>query len=342
MSTTSAVIVNYRTASLTIGCLRSLATAVVGHALCRVVVVDNGSADGSAERIAEAIRTEGWHAWAELLPLADNRGFAAGNNAALRLLLEDPAPPDYVWLLNPDTVVQPGALQPLVEFLETHPDVGMVGSRLENPDGTSQRSAFRFHSIASELERGIRLGLVSRLLRRYVLAPPVQDQTHRADWVSGASMLVRRSVFDSIGLFDEGYFLYFEETDFCLEARRAGWSCWYVPQSRVVHLVGQSTGIQVDAPKRRRVPVYWFQSRHRYLTKNHGSLRRLVSDFAWLFGFLCWRVRRRLQRKPDNDPPGLLWDFIRFGLLHRDGRADRQKKQHASLSTPLTRIHGHG
>ena len=87
------------------------------------------------------MRTEGWSSWVEVLPLAENRGFAAGNNAALQRLLNGPSVPQFIWLLNPDTVVRQGSLQPLVEFLETHPQVGIVGSRLEDPDGTPQRSA---------------------------------------------------------------------------------------------------------------------------------------------------------------------------------------------------------
>jgi GT2 family glycosyltransferase len=308
------VIVNYRTAGLVIECLRSLTDEVVALGDCRTVVVDNGSGDGSAERIGTAIASEGW-GWAELLPLAHNPGFAGGNNAALRPILTDPQPPDYVLLLNPDTVVRPGAVRALVDFLEANPHVGIAGSRLEDPDGTPQRSAFRFPSAAGELEDGLRLGLASRLLRSRVVAPPARDEAHPTDWVAGASMLVRREVFDAIGLMDERYFLYFEEVDFCLQARRAGWPCWYVPQSRVVHLVGQASGVtDVKRPAKRR-PRYWFESRSRYFRRNHGGFYKVLSDLAWVCGYALWRARRRLQRKPDADPPGLLWDFIRFNFL---------------------------
>jgi GT2 family glycosyltransferase len=319
MSAIGIVIVNYRTADLAVNCLRSLAPEVARHGDCRVVVVDNGSGDGSAQRIRAAVLAEGWREWAELLPLGHNGGFAAGNNAALRLLLEGPQAPDYVWLLNPDTVVRPGSLGALVGFLEAHPAVGIAGSRLEDPDGTPQRSAFRFPGIASEAERGMRLGLLSKLLRRYVVAPAVQDRAHPADWVSGASLMVRRALFASAGLLDEGYFLYYEETDFCLRARRTGWPCWYVPESRVVHLVGQSSGIKDGIRTVRRIPPYWLRSRQRYFAKSHGPLYRLAADVAWAVGFACWRLRRLLQRKPDQDPPRLLWDFLRFSLLGHTG-----------------------
>jgi GT2 family glycosyltransferase len=309
------VIVNYRTPALVTDCLRSLAGEMPAGADWRVVVVENASGDGSAEVIGGAIRREGWDAWAELLLAERNLGFAGGNNVALRPILAAPQPPDYVLLLNPDTVVRSGAVAALIDFLEAHPQAGIAGSRLEDPDGTPQRSAFRFPTVWSELESGVRLGLVSRLLRRWVVAPPVRDDAHPTDWMAGASMLVRRAVFDAIGLMDEGYFLYFEETDFCLRARRAGWPGWYVPASHVVHLVGQSSGVTDTKRPAKRVPRYWFESRRRYFRKNHGRLYTLLADVAWTLGFSLWRVRRWLQRKPDHDPPRLLWDFIRFNFL---------------------------
>jgi GT2 family glycosyltransferase len=308
-------IVNYRTAELVIDCLRSLADEMRPADPWRVVVVDNDSADGSAERIQKAIQAGDWSGWAEVLPLKENAGFAGGNNAVVRQAFDSRRPPDYVLLLNPDTVVRPGAVRLLVDFVEQHPGVGIAGSRLEDPDGTPQQSAFRFPTVWSEFEGEVRLGPVSRLLHRYSVAPPVCDRTHRTDWVAGASMIVRWAVFEAIGLMDEAYFLYFEEVDFCLRARRAGWPCWYVPASRVIHLVGQSSRVTDTKRPPQRRPAYWFASRRRYFRKHHGPVYGLLADLAWALGFSLWRLRVRLQHKPDNDPPGFLWDFIRFNFL---------------------------
>ncbi|MGE5756908.1 MAG: glycosyltransferase family 2 protein [Planctomycetaceae bacterium] len=309
------VIVNYRTAGLTIDCLRSLQAEVGALPEARVVVVDSASGDDSVGRLATAISQHGWEGWARVQPLAHNGGFAAGNNAAIRPALRGTAPPRFVLLLNPDTIVRPGALGALVEFMESRPEVGIAGPRLEEADGTPQRSAFRFHSIWSELEGGLRLGLATRLLARWVAAPPVPEGPGPADWVSGACLLVRREVFEAIGLLDEGYFMYYEEVDFCRRARRAGWPCWYVPQARVVHLVGQSTGIG----RRTRRPAYWFRSRRRYFLVHHGPVSTLLADLAWSLGFATFRVRQVVQRKPDHDPPRLLRDFLRHNFL-RAGR----------------------
>jgi GT2 family glycosyltransferase len=308
------IIVNYRTPALTVDCLRSLEAEVRTIGACRVVVVDNASPDDSAAVIAQAIADNNWGGWAEFRPLEKNLGFAAGNNAVLQREL-DSNPPDFFWLLNPDTVVRPGSLRPLLDYLQSHPHVGIVGSRLEDPDGTPQRSAFRFLTPASEFEQSTRFGITTWLLRPWQMAPPVRETPHPTDWVAGASMLVRREVFETAGLMDDRYFLYFEEVDFCLAARRAGWRCWYVPESRVVHLVGQSSGVTDTRAAPKPLPPYWFDSRRRYFRKNYGKLYSFSADLAWAIGWSLWRLRRRLQRKPDNDPPGLLVDFVRYNFL---------------------------
>lgn len=311
------VIVNYRTPSLTIDSLRSLVSEVQALPGTRVVVTDNNSGDGSVEKIGAAIETEGWGEWVSLMPLELNGGFAYGNNAAIRPALQSTNPPPYILLLNPDTIVRPRALQVLVDFMNKHPDVGIAGSRLEDPDGTSQRSAFRFHTAFSELDFGLRLGIVSKLLSQWVVAPPVSDETYQTDWVAGASMIIRREVFEAAGLMDEDYFMYYEEMDFCLQAKKAGWSCWYVPESRVVHLVGQSSGVTDTKRPPKRLPQYLFDSRRRYFIKNYGWLYAALADHAWASGFALWRLRRVIQRKPDNDPPKVFGDFLRNSVLFR-------------------------
>ena len=157
-----------------------------------------------------------WQSWVELLPQDRNGGFAFGNNAAIRPLMASPHPPDFCWLLNSDTLVLPGALSTLLQALEADQKVGIVGSRLENRDGTSQVSAFRFPSITSEFLSTMRLGVLDKMFASFVVAPLVQNQAHFTDWLSGASFLVRRNVFEQVGLLDEGFFLYFEEVEFCL------------------------------------------------------------------------------------------------------------------------------
>jgi GT2 family glycosyltransferase len=311
------VIVNYRSASLCIDCLRSLAPEVAANVGTRVVVTDNPSGDNSVEEIGRAIVLNGWSSWCEFRALPHNGGFAYGNNEAIRPALESKDPPEYVLLLNPDTVVRPGAIGALLDFMDANPKAGIAGSRLEHHDGTPQVSAFRFHTVLSELEAGLRLGFVSKLLKKRIVAPPVPEtmEPTQTDWVAGASMIIRREVFVDAGLLDEAYFMYFEEVDFCLRARRAGWTCWYVPASRVVHLVGQSSGVTDVKQANKRRPKYWFESRRRFFVKNHGKLKTAMADMLWMSAFATYRIRRFLQRKPDTDPQKLLGDFARNSLL---------------------------
>jgi hypothetical protein len=309
------VIVNTREADLTIGCLRTLDAEMPLVPGLRVSVADNNSQDGSEDRIKATMAELSWGERGTVVQVGRNAGFAVGNNAAIRAAMNSPLPPDYVFLLNPDTLVQPRAIAALVEFMESHPKVGLSGSRMLYPDGRVQLSSFRFHSVLGELESGMRLGIVSRLLRRWTVVVPLPDQPVQVDWVGGAAMMVRRKVLEDIGLLDEHYFVYYEETDFCLRASRAGWSSWYVPQSRIVHLEGQNTGVsdRKKAPKRR--PRYWFESRRYYFMRNHGWATAVLADIAWAFGFATFRVRQLIQRKPDQDPPHFLWDFVRFNFL---------------------------
>jgi len=321
-------IVNYRTPRLVVECLQELEPEMRSRSKAKVVVVDNDSGDGSVELIQGAIAQFGWQSWAEVLPSAHNGGYAYGNNLAIRPALASDTPPDYIWLLNSDAQARPGAVQALIDFLDTHPQAGIVGSCLLNPDESDWAMAFRFPTVLSELERGFRLGFMSKLLANWAVPRSMGKEPESVDWLPGASMMIRRQVFESIGLMDEDYFLYYEETDFCLQSKRAGWECWYVPESKVMHIAGQSTGVtsrQEVAPK--RLPQYVFDSRRRYFVKNHGFLYALLTDLAWAVGFASWRLRRVLQRKPDTDPPHLLWDSIRNSVFLKGFQSNPQAEQ---------------
>jgi hypothetical protein len=308
------VIVNFRAGPFVVECLQSLAAEVRTFGGCRVVVTDNASDDGSVELLAREIERRGFADFATLMPLPKNGGFAWGNNAAIAKALAGSDPPDYVFLLNPDTWIRPGAVRTLVEYLDAHPDVAMAGSRLEDADGTPQHSRFRFPCIRSELDDGLRLGFVHRLFGDHVTCPDISDTPHPIDWLSGAAMLVRRTVFERVGLLDEGFFLYFEELDFCRRAHDMGFRCHYVPQSRIVHVVGQSTGVTVRGQRPARRPRYWYESRQRYFRKHHSRVYRLFCDLAFAGGLFVWKVRSVLQRKANQDPPHLLRDFVRHNF----------------------------
>ena len=138
-------------------------------------------------------------AWATLVRSPVNGGFAAGNNFGIDAALADGPPPDYVLMLNPDTIVRERALAVLWEFMEAHPEVGISGSRLEDEDGTQHHSRYRFPSIFSEFEARLGLGVVSRALKKYAVAIPLEPVTQQVDWLAGASMMTRWAVYEDIG-----------------------------------------------------------------------------------------------------------------------------------------------
>ena len=309
------VMVNYRTASLAIDCLRSLAPQVAGLPHFHTVIVDNASGDGSARTLAETIARDGWHEWASVLPLDRNGGFSSGINAAIAQALVAAPRVEYLVFLNPDTVLHRDAVRALVDFMERHPRAGIAGSRLENTQGSPECSAHRAPSPIGELVSAARLGLLNRALRRYVVTLSMPDAAQECDWVSGASFIVRRQVLHDIGGFDEGYFLYFEEVDFCLRARKAGWQVWFVPESRVTHLEGASTGIR---DRQHRRPKYWYDSRRRYFLTYFGVPGLIAADLLWVVGRASLVVRRALKLGsggPDREPKwfgiDLLWNDLR-------------------------------
>jgi N-acetylglucosaminyl-diphospho-decaprenol L-rhamnosyltransferase len=308
------VIVSYRVTDLTIDCLRSLSSEVGRCPGVRVAVCENGSGGDAEERLRRAIAENGWGSWVDLTAIYPNRGFTGGNNAVIRPALQSDDPPEYILLLNADTIVNEHALDTLVAFMDDHPKAGIAGSMLVAPDGTVEYSPFPFLGITTELHRGLQLGIVSKLLPPWGRVIPKHNGPVRVGWVSGASLMVRRAVFEQIGLLDEGLYTYFDDPDICLRAARAGWETWFVPASRVIHLAGASTGVTGNRPPTRR-PAYWYQARRRFFLKNYGACYTALADAAFILGFATWRVRRRLQRKPDTDPPYMLIDSIRHSVF---------------------------
>jgi len=209
------VIVNYRTGELVVNCLESLKT--ICNQSVKVIVVDNFSGDNSVDLIGKWISN---NKNAYLICSEDNSGFSSGNNLAIESVKKMGCIADFIWLLNPDTVVRENALQHLLTFMQHNPKVGITGSRLEDIDGRAQCSAFRFHSVLSELDNGLKLGIISRLLQRWQVALPISDVPVNVDWVAGASMLIRKQVFEDIGLFDDNYFYILKKQIFVYKLKR--------------------------------------------------------------------------------------------------------------------------
>lgn len=310
------IIVNYRTPDLTFRAVQAAYPEIarIGGG-SRIVVVDNGSGDGSPEILTRRIAEAGLDDRATVVPTGHNGGFAYGNNYAIRPALASSDPPEFFYLLNSDAFPDEGAVQRLLEYLERHRETGIAGSYIYGVDGEPHQTAFRFPSVAGELEGWTRVGLVSRLLRDRIVALPIPERTQDVDWLAGASMMIRREVLETIGLFDETFFLYYEETDLCRRARKHGFRTTYVRESTVAHVGSATTGL-----KRRdqRLPKYWFDSHRHYFEKNHGRAYHLLALAAAVSGASVWRLRRMIERaEGPGDPPGLVADFLRYGLSSR-------------------------
>ena len=311
MNSVGVSVVNYRTPELTIKCLESLQLVDTGRIELTVAVVDNDSQDGSADKIESAIQLNGWEDWVQLVRAPKNGGFSYGNNRAIEALGDV----EFIWLLNSDTEIRAGACEKLIDFLLDNSGTGVAGSRLEDPDETAQVSTFNFPSPLGELVMTANLGLLSKMFAQRVEARAIADLPERVDWLAGASMMIRSEVIREIGLMDEEYFLYYEEVDYCFDIYRHGYDIWYVPESRVVHHVGASTGVTTRKAKAKRRPDYWFQSRHHFFIKNYGYWGAVMADFFWVVGRSTWELRKLIQRKEDFGPDRFFADFLRNNLL---------------------------
>ncbi len=316
MQSVGVIIVNYRTAPLVIENLSALAVEKERlNSQLQVYVVDNDSRDGSVQLLSAEIASRGWADWVRLLPQTANLGFAGGNNVALANMLSNPQDCPFIFFLNPDACIQPGAVHSSRDFLLKRPEAGIVGSLLINPDGSSRRCAFRFPSPVGEFIRGAKTNMLACLLSRWDISPPLQPVQHKTDWVSGAAFMVRRNVFEQTGLMDDNFFLYYEEVDFMLRTTKLNWEIWHNPESIVMHLAGQATGIREEISQRGALPDYWYRSWRRYFVKNHGRCRAFLSGSCWLLGETIFRVKSIAQGR--NIPTGgvSMTKFLRLSLV---------------------------
>lgn len=307
------VTVNFRTPELTVEAVKAAVVAMESID-GRIVVVDNDSGDGSYEKLREQLGQMGRGDRVEVVESGRNGGFGYGNNVAIRAALASDDPPEYVYLFNSDSLPQPGSIAKLLVYADAHPEAGVVGGRVVGLDGSPHQSAFYFPSWLGELEDGLRLGLFRRVLEPWKPSLERLDRTGKVDWTSGCSMLLRSSMLREIGLFDEGFFLYFEETDLCRRAADAGYETHYLSDAVTRHVGGASTQIY---ERNRRVPTYWFDSRTRYFEKHHGAAYLGGATLLFAGGFALWRLRRPLQGKKDEDPPEFLADLLRETFLRR-------------------------
>jgi N-acetylglucosaminyl-diphospho-decaprenol L-rhamnosyltransferase len=279
------VIVNYRTAEMTLAALESLIAERTENPDLHAVVVDNASGDGSAEALMMATAAPPFKDWVTVLPQTTNGGFGWGNNQAVLHLAMENAAPEFVMFLNPDTQVQPGAIAALRAALHAYPGCGVAGAQLTGTDGHVGKSAFRAPSIGREFVRASHAARLGFLFG--VKATHIDDQGP-ADWVSGAAFMVRWATLEAAGLFDDGFFLYFEEIELMARIRAAGWTVRSVTEAYVMHAEGGATGMAGGAGV---LPLYWHRARRRYFTVMLGKAGADRADRAFQWGAAFGKLR---------------------------------------------------
>ena len=271
------IVINFRTPQYTIDCLASLVPERADVPGLRVLLVENASGDDSVARITEAISRNGWGDWVEFLPQEKNLGFAGGNNVGIRKLLAESQPPEFVLLLNSDTLVHRGCLAKAVERMRKEPDIGNLSCMLRNRDGSVQNVCRRFARPDRETLRAF--GLPYRFPRMFGWADtedPGWDREKTArdvEWIGGAFMLLRMEVLRKIGGMDESFFFYGEDIEFCHRIWRNGWRVSFDPAGEITHFGGGSSD-PTRLPDRRKVILMWI-ARFRVQNKCYGALAAL-------------------------------------------------------------------
>jgi len=269
----SIVVVNWNVRDLLRRCLASIYKSSAPR--LEVIVVDNASSDGSAEMVRADFPA------VALFSNTENVGFPAGNNQGFAA-----ARGRYVMTLNPDTEIVGDALAEMTAYLDAHRDVGALGPQLLNSDGSVQSSRRRFPTFATALFESTWLqGIAPRgVLARYYVDDQPADVTQEVDWVTGACVLVRRDALGSVGGFDEAFFMYSEELDWCRRIKSAGWKIVYLPAAKVIHHVGKSSE-QAAAARH----IHFQASKVRYFKKHHGRFAGGVLQ-VFLLALYAWQI----------------------------------------------------
>ena len=307
-----AIMINYRTAELTAKAADCLLAELDVIGDCHLLVIDNDSQDGSLEVLEREAEQRGWGSRVTVVGAPRNGGYGYGINVGVHWGMQQPNPPAYIYVLNSDAFAVASSLRKMLSYMDSHPDVGVTGNDICGMAGEVQAAAFRFPTALSELEAYAQNKVLSKLLAGRVVSLGKADVDRQVDWVPGTSMLIRSEAWKQVGPFDEGFFLYFEEVDYCHRVRNAGWKIVSVANASVTHIGSVSTGMDDET---RSMPQYWFDSRYRYFRKHHGKRYAAMSDLAFVAGHLIFLAKKRARGQRAKLRPSLLKHFVRFSLV---------------------------
>lgn len=306
------VLLNYRTPEMVLACLDTLLPQALDTD-SKVVVVDNCSGDQSLDLIARWIEENSASHIVSLIPASHNGGFSSGNNVGIQNI-----DAEFYMLLNSDTLLRENALENMLNAISEDDNIGLLSPRLEWPDETPQESCFRYHRPISQLIDSSGTGLVLKLLSRFEVAKRVSDIDSDCEWTSFACVVVRKKVFDQIGILDDQFFMYFEDVEFCHRAKKAGWSIRNCPSARVVHLRGGSSPVKTNIVERKRQARYFYESRTLYFYKVFGHAGLFSANILWTLGWMLANIRSLLQKGFKPPACELEWKDIWTNFLHPD------------------------
>ena len=303
------VIVSYNTKDILTECLEALFKNSKGIAM-EVIVVDNDSHDGSAAMVRERFKN------VSLIANSSNLGFAAANNQAF-----DIAQGNYIILLNPDAYIGPSSLENAIAFMDGKPQCGICGGKIISPEGNLEPSARRF---PSPLSKFLTLsGLSARFpkspfFNRHEFGGFTHDRPLEVDWVPGTFTIIRKSMLDAIGAFDERFYIYYEETDLCLRAKKEGWKVCFIPDAEVLHIGGASSKTRKDM--------------------TFDSAASQILTFRMRSEWLYYRKNRGLGAVLASSGVELLWHAIRYtkNLLLPGDNAEKKRAAAAAVMHQIT------
>lgn len=310
-SSVAVIVVNYGTADLAIAAVDSVLARDHGAHPVQVHLLDNASPGGDGAVLAEAHAARGWGGRVTLWLEKENHGFGRGNNVVLRALWDSPAPPDYVFLLNPDAQLENDAIAILAERLDAEPQAAAAGAGIALPSGEPVSAAFRFPSARSEFVEAVNFGPLTRLFQDSKVALPADHSDGPVDWVSGAAVMMRLPVLRSMDGFDPDFFLYYEEVELMFRMRKSGHEVLYVPAARVRHAEGMATDVR-SGPVRKAKPAYWYDSWRFYYLKTRGRSGAVAAGLAWMAGAGLNAPLAALRGHRLRAPKGFFRDFIRL------------------------------
>jgi hypothetical protein len=298
------VILNYRTPRLTIDCLHSLADKLDEAPQTRVLVVDNGSGDGSADMVNAAVTENHWSSWCSVMALENNLGFAGGNNQGLATLQTTHRDCEWVLLLNSDTIVYPGALKYCHELMQREPSIGMMSCLLLNKDQSLQNVTRNFPTPLRQTICALGLPWSSPRLFGWADVYDVSDdllkQKRDCDWLGGAFMFINREALQQVGGgLDASFFFYGEDIEFCHRFHRHGWRVHYDPAVSIMHIGGSSSDPTRIAAKQRN--IYMWQARYQVQEKCYGKWAAWMVRGADIVSFSLRKLKMLLTGKQRTD-----------------------------------------